>query len=407
MIVTDQPSSVHFHRDDTIHCGGLLALLVEAKFPGKVHNVDPGFLTVRSDPHRPNIMYPLIRDKLSDLFRQHSHAKFHALPTGGTPAVKDGLRHAAMNVFRKRSRCSVIQVDRPSAGTVAGRSRVVDWEPYLEDVVRGGAQALVKKGNFAGALEVLRTVTRCPWPKAAIYLLKHADHRVNLRAADASSSATNARREIVRTSRTIPTGLDDALNGVVAGDSPASELASVNEIRFLVELALKQARYMDALVRIEQFRESVQSVFSLGVLGWLSLLGQPLPVGTCPPLDDRLRKQKPPAVTSRDGRRWLMRSDRDKGTLFDFALSIHSSPGAIKTEFKKTIWRDLGVVRNTSIHTPAGVSMRSITKVISLGDLKRLLQTTASALYGSFKVSPVPTYPYDALKNAIVDMLAP
>ena len=330
MIVTDQPAEVRFRTGDTIHCGELLAALVLDAFPGRVIEVLPQFLVVDRDPQKPNVMYPLIRDELSKLLQTHDDAEFHALATGGTPAITDGLRHAAMNVFREDSagggrRCSVVQVDPPTSPATAGTARVVDWEPYLEDVVRDGARELVKKGNFAGALEVLEAFPRGHWPAAVIHLLKHADARVSLRVGKAGKEAKAAQNTITATG-----ALDAALRGVNVTGRPISEIAKVNEVRFLIEFALEQQRYADALVRIEQFRESARSVFSLGVLDdngfrFLDHVNGSLPAAvvngcalTTGGMELRRWLETNDAKFDRGEQHWVMRNDKDKQSLYHF-----------------------------------------------------------------------------------------
>lgn len=415
MIVTDQKTG-KYRTGDTVHCGELLAALVNdhAVFGGNVNKADPKFLVVASAPQKPNVMYPLIRDKLSDLARTHHDAEFYALATGGTPAITDGLRHAAMNVFHDH--CSVMQVDPPTAGASAGMARVVDWEPYLEDVVRAGARALVEKGNFGGALEVLKAFPRGGWPPAAIHLLKHADARVSLRVGKACKEAKHAKKAMPSASA----ALGNALNGVLITGSPASDIAKVNEVRFLVELALSQQRYADALVRIEQFRETARSVFSLGVLGgpFLDYVCAPLPevvAGGCTlttgghTLTDWLTRNG----AARQAHCWTMRKDGDKEALFYFAHAVAVVPMAPHVEergefaglLRNRLFGDLAEVRNAAIHTTDGVSQASIEAVVPLGDLQTHLEKTATALFRSFGQEPT-TYPYDALKDAIMDLLA-
>ena len=416
MIVTDQTDPKH-RKSDTVHCGQLLAQSATVAFPGKVACADPRFLVVDADPQRPDVMYPLIRQKLSALLAVvPDDAVFYALASGGTAAIKDGLRHAAMNVFRDR--CSVIQVDIPTRGP-AGAARVVDWEPYLEDVARDGAQALVEKGNFAGALDVLKAFPRGGWPNAAIHLLKHADARVSLRVGKARKEAQDAKTAMPRTFA----DLDKALNGVLIKGRPKSDIAKVNEVRFLVELALNQKRHADALVRIEQFRETARSVFSLGVLddarfSFLDYVCAPVPVGVVGACALRtggstLGNWLTINGAATHGGYWTMRKDGDKEALFNFASAVAVVPGAAHAAERRTLvqalqheyFRNLADVRNRSIHTTDGVSESSITRVVSLDDLRAHLENTATALFRSFGQTPT-TYPYDALKDAIVDLLA-
>ena len=417
MLVTDQTDPEH-RKSDTVHCGQLLAESATVAFPGKVACADPRFLVVDADPQRPDVMYPLIRQKLSALLAAaHDDAAFYALASGGTAAIKDGLRHAAMNVFRDR--CSVIQVDMPTRGP-AGAARVVDWEPYLEDVARDGARALVEKGNFAGALDVLKAFPRGRWPDAAIHLLQHADARVSLDAGRACTEAAAA----IGAMRSGSPALHAALNGVLTRGAPASAIAKVNEVRFLVELSLSQKRYADALVRIEQFRETARSVFSLGALddtrfSFLAYVCAPLPtnvVTACGKttgdltLEGWLRANR----AACGGGKWRMRQEGDKRTLFSFASAVAVQPPALHAADRRTVIRSLGhpafdalaAVRNASIHTTGGVSERSITGVVSLTDLRARLENTATALFRSFGQPPT-TYPYESLKQAIVDLLAP
>ena len=426
MIVTDQPQEVRFRTGDTIHCGELLAELVAAVFPQQTIDVDPHFLVVRGDPQKPNVMYPLIRDKLSELLRTHGDAAFYALATGGTPAITDGLRHAAMNVFRQDSAsggacCSVIQVDPPTPPATAGTARVVDWEPYLEDVVRDGARTLVEKGDFVGALDVLRAFRRGRWPRGILDLLSHAAARVGLRVRGAKRHAGAARQSMA-----FGGPVDVALQGVEVTGAPGAQIARVNEVRFLVELALERQMYAEALVRIEQFRESARSVFSLGVLDdkKFTLLGHvcgPLPEATVrgcglvlggQTLERWLTTNR--ATFDHGARQWVMRNDRDKQSVYRFAKGAAVRPGAPRVDPRRTfainidnpMWDNLGAVRNQAIHTPTGVSKASITAVITLADLRNRLGETASALFGSFGVRAT-TYPYKALKEAIVNGLAP
>ena len=422
MIVTDQAAA--FRKSDTVHCGELLAQLATAVFPGQVAVADPRFLVVNNDPQNPNVMYPLIREKLSGLLRQYGDAQFYALATGGTPAIKDGLRHAAMNLFRDGNHCSVMQVDPPTAPATAGTARVVDWEPYLKDVARGGARTLVQKGDFTGALEVLGAFPRGGWPNAALRLLEHADARVSLRVGRACQKAREAQQAMLND---VPPALLGALDGVLVAGIPMLQIAKVNEVRFLVELSLSQKRYADALVRIEQLRETARSVFSLGVLddtrySFLNHLCSPLPedvVRDCHlvtagrSLEDWLGRHR--AAFDTGTRCWRMRKDGDKQALFHFASAVAVRPGEayctarsrLVALLQQPLFDGLAEARNRSIHTTDGVSKRSITDVVSLADLESHLGSTAEALFGSFGIADVTSYPYAALKDSIVDILAP
>ena len=111
---------------------------------------------------------------------------------------------------------------------------------------------------------------------------------------------------------------------------------------------------------------------------------------------------------------WPMRRDADKLALFDFAVAVGTTIGADHSAARGSFVRGLAdprfdklaEARNKSIHTPDGVGAHSITSVVSLPDLRALLDDTATSLFGSFGKEPT-TYPYKALKDAIIEQLAP
>ena len=400
LIVTDQDADNSDPRD-TVFCGQLLELLVRDEWDhAKVGEIKHDFLVIRRNPHVADEMYSQIRDKLVSLRNDHPEAGLYVLTSPGIPAITDGLRHAGMNVFRDR--CKVMEVDRPANdpdGAAEGKAREVLLAPYVKDGIRRGVEALVRKQDYAGALGLLEDSPEHKWPCKLVQRLKNTTARVNL-CADPASGA--------------------------GGHWLATELWRINEVRFLVDLSLKQERFAEALLRVQLFREASQAVFSVGLLGkqfqkWL--------YGTVD--NDFLvnqghgrLKEKLSALGSGD--EYWLRESPERIVAYKYAaesLLPHSGlSGAALSEFvtllDHALVRDMARLRNGVVHQPAGVSRNQIEETIrrSQGGTRFRanpieyfnghLERTADALCRGFGVPPARSPYSDIEKEVLRDLNA-
>ena len=304
LVVTDQDDNVRHRDKDTVFCGYLVKRLVADSWPDARQIKEVKFLIVEEAPHRADVMYGEMREELIGLDRDS--ARLYVLTTSGTPQINDGLRHGGINVFGDR--CNVIQVDRPErdpGGVAEGAVRSVPLAPYFKDAIRRGAQALVDHDNFAGALDLLERFPKAEWSPVLFSLLEHAQARFNLDMQVAGEQARSVREEFKRTPDVVGnTGIQRYLKAL---RGPANDpFGRMNEVRFLVDSALRNGRYADALFRVALFRESSESILSVAALGLE--VGQyancSLPRGKVPALDKKLTEVH--ADSSSQGRSWSL-----------------------------------------------------------------------------------------------------
>ena len=318
LVVTNQDDHVPQRVRDTVFCGDLLELLVRDHWKeNQIGDIKGRFVEIEKNPQLPDAVYELVRGKLVELENTHDGAHLYVLTSPGIPSIKDSLRHAGMNLFGKR--CKVVQVDEPPTvddGAAEGEVRTVALHPYIKDTVRRGAQVLAERDDFAGALAMLDDFGTKEWPPALFPLLEHAGARVNLDLHAAGARARDVRDRTKAGS--------DLVNDQPTREylcklrGPATDpFGRVNEIRFLIEMALRNERYADALFRIGLFRESCESIFCVAALGLdvPRYANRPLRIGAVPDLDERLSCNV--ATTHRD--HWTLVSRRDRQIVFEFA----------------------------------------------------------------------------------------
>lgn len=423
LIVTDQPGISH-NRDDTIHCGELIEQLIQARL-GRDRIASIEKEVFRDPPNQSDRMYRTVRTLLQR--KINGDDKLFVLPSSGTPAISAALTHAGMNLYGQR--CTAVQVDRPAndpTGATPGNAHALTLTPYLMDAVRLGAKELIKHGNYSGALDVLERFGT--WPDGLFDLLKHARARVNLHRGGARKHAASIiKGGIIKTPR---------LGAVL--QLPQGHFATLgytNELRFLVDAALDQERYADALFRIIQFHESCRSIFSIGMLvsgydgfnehvmdylkGRLSKS-----LTRCRRvLEERLREitnWKPP----RQGW-WKVTDTATKNAVFDSAkgeavLRCQACQKAKDLIENRVFYNpdtepDLAKVRNQAIHTPGGVSRAIIESTVRgcvpegfdsepLEYLKNLLDEIINNLYACFDQTRSEN-PYPVLQQEMLSLL--
>ena len=397
LVVTDQDADVGHRDKDTVFCGYLVERLVADSWSdARIKNVR--FLEIEKAPHKADVMYRKMREELIKLDRDFD--RLYVITTAGTPQINDGLRHGGINVFGNR--CNVIQVDRPERdpdGAAEGEVRSVPLAPYFKDAIRRGAQALVDHDNFAGALDLLREFSMRDWPPVLFSLLEYAQARFNLDMHVAGNHARSVRDEFERTPDVVSdTGIQDYLR-VLRG--PAIDpFGRVNEVRFLVDSALRNGRYADALFRVALFQESSESILSVAALGLRveEYANRPLPHGIVAELDQELAE----IGADRRGRHWSLISRKDRQSVLNFALQL-------KTE---EVWREtarmlcgpvfqkLVRLRNDVIHKAAGVSRNTISEIVTPAKLTGCLRDIANGLAQCLGRN-MPDDPYPRLRTAI------
>ena len=362
LIVTDQPVAGAYRDSDTIHCGELIKEMISGR--PEIKNVDIFAITIA--PNEVDPVYEVIRDELAALDPRPTG--FLALASGGTPAMCDGLRHAAINVFAEI--VTVVHVGEPAPGSGApplgaapGAPRPMDPAPYLKDAVRLGARSLIQHGNYAGALDVLQTFGAHHWHGALLPLLKHARARVNLARGRVRTAADAVRGAL----KPVPSALNACLE--LPGGNFAV-LGFTNEVRFLIGQALRQERYVDAVFRIALFREACEAIFSIAVIFppcdfpehiYPYLNDEWLATGTA--LDARLRGVA--NKMERAGHQgWNVAGA--KGRVFGLAVEHggHGCWGEAAELIQWDVFRCLARLRNMAIHALGGISKGSLENCI-------------------------------------------
>ena len=422
LIVTDQSHPV-FRTQDTIYCGELIAHRLSSD---KRIRQGVELFRISNDPHRSDHVYPIVREMLMD--NADDVDRFYAFTQPSIPAISEGLRHAGRNVFGDR--CTVVSVDEPSddkSGADEGTASKQSLEPFLKDAARLSARALIEHDNYAGALDVLEGFGASHWLKPLIFLLKHASARVNL----ARSQAKKAHSKVEKYWPEMPKDLSTSLE-LPKGN--LSALGYANEVRFLIESALDQERYADALFRIALFRESCEAIFAIG---WLFrnipefgarikyYQGDPPETGkpwieSTSGLDVVLI---PLRISSRQTRNigghkiggWPVSKPGVKRAIFKYAYDDCTAPqwNSLKKVIGWEAFDCLKDLRDSAIHTPTGVSKGNIESCIKVpgecGEeplmyLRRKLGEIIDGLYDFFSGSPSDN-PYRVIKREMLILL--
>lgn len=422
LIVTDQPGISH-NRDDTIHCGELIEQLIQARL-GRDRIASIEKEVFRDPPNQSDRMYRTVRTLLQR--KIGGDDKLFVLPSSGTPAISAALTHAGMNLYDQR--CTAVQVDRPATdptGATPGNAHALTPTPYLMDAVRLGAKELIKHGNYSGALDVLERFGT--WPDRLFDLLKHARARVNLHRRGASEHAAP-----IITGGIIKTPRLGAVLQLPRGSF--ATLGYTNELRFLIDAALDQERYADALFRIIQFHESCRSIFSIGmlvsdydrfnehVMDYLKGKISTSLTSNREVLEGRLRE-----ITNWEPWQgwWKVTDTAAKNAVFDSAkneavLGCQACQNAKDLIEHRVFYNpdtklDLAKVRNEAIHTPGGVSRAIIENTVRgyvpdgsdsepLEYLKTLLDEIINNLYACFDQTRSEN-PYPVLEQEMLSLL--
>ena len=423
LIVTDQNPP---HKDDTIHCGALIKKVINdyRNIGQKIDHID--LLILRDRPYLADHMYEKVRDEIVQSFRDLDIDRFYALPTGGIPAFTSALRHVGLNLYG--GRCTVIHVVEPNNdqnGAAPGIAQFLQPAPYLKDTARFSARALIEHGNYSGALDVLKTFGANHWKPPLLHLLRHAINRVNLHRRRAQESADKV--SICWPTACMPPGLEAAL---VLPHGAHAALGKTNEVRFLIEAGLKQERYADAIVRIAQFRESCQAIFSVKMLFHNDNFneGVHFSAGVSTYLEEEWLSSNVIDVNdlhdtlNQDDRRMQQRNGVDGWSNVNKKVVFLS---AVKAANNIRCWNDFrqliewdgfyrtngkppGLIplRNRAIHTPAGISKGALEKETggTLKDLIDHLKCMVDKLYECFEETPNDD-PYPDLKQSMLSLL--
>ncbi len=420
LIVTNQNPP---HGNDTIHCGALIKKVIKnnRNIGNNIGHID--LLMLRDRPHLADPMYEKVRDEIVQSFRGLDIDRFYALPTGGIPAITCALRHVGLNLYG--GKCKVIEVVIPrndQNGATPGDAQPLNPAPYLKDTARFSARALIEHGNYAGALDVLETFGATHWNPPhwnppLLHLLRHAINRVNLHHRRARQSADEVRNRWPA----MPPELNAAL---VLPQGDHAVLGNTNEVRFLIEAGLKQERYADAIVRIAQFRESCQAIFSVKMLfdnDNYNEEGDHFSAGVRTYLVDRwLSYNVNELHNALNQPNWQRRGvngwrNVDREVVFQRAVMLAQFDNCWNDLGQLINWdgfkRDNGQrgiipLRNHAIHTPAGVSRGRLEEEIggSLDYLIDHLQRIVDKLYECFDKTPNDD-PYPVLKQNMLSLL--
>lgn len=261
-VVTDQGLEAGPHRNnDTVHVGTLLAHLIrrDTALSKAVGIIQPAFLTVRSHPERRDDMFRLVRTHLRDHLSPMGVARLFVLISPGIPAISDALHRATLTLYRgrhaNRAQLKIMQVTQPREnpdGAAEGVVVEVPIDAYLQEIIRGTAETLVRRTDFAGALKSIEEYdsSRRMWPEELYLRLEHAQARSDL---DFERAALVARRLGLERGGAIP---------------PAAEvLGRLNEMRMLIVSDIEHSRFYQAALRLRSFQHSAARLFMFGALG--------------------------------------------------------------------------------------------------------------------------------------------
>ena len=250
LIVTDQPTTAlsRFRNEDTVHCGKLIAELCS-----RDPKIGSSSLFVISDPTDADAVYATIRGLSHGQVRSGQHWPVVRLAdrrdasdiAGPASCSHKRLRRSVYHDKRSRTAPAIQRAELP----VERRSGIP--HPYLKDAIRLGARALIQADNYAGAIAVL-TDFGPHWHDALIPLLQHAAARVNLSRGKARSAADIVRARMMP----VPSDLDRCLS-IPSG--PFADLGFTNEVRFLIDAALRPGTVRRCTVPHRPVRRVVSS----------------------------------------------------------------------------------------------------------------------------------------------------
>ncbi len=184
LVVTDQPGGTYerFRCRDSLYTGEIIKELIQRDYGNRVKRVSIHYY--RENPANREQGYAFFGELLPRVAPEAEVGEFHAVLSGGTPALNDGLQEQALRLYK--TRCRFYEVLPPGdeeslKGAEKGELQPISAKPFLRDLAIGIIEQLLDRYDYSGALEVLDMFRPVKfWDQTVEDVLRHAERRLDL-----------------------------------------------------------------------------------------------------------------------------------------------------------------------------------------------------------------------------------
>lgn len=247
LVVTDQPRTTaeSFRCRDSLYTGEILKELIQRHYQHQVKDIL--IVPYGDNPANRERAYGFFGELLPRLAPEAEVEEFHAVLSGGVPALNDSLQEQALRLYK--TKCRFYEVAPPEEkearkGVSKCLLQTVSVKPFLRDLAISIIEELLRRYDYSGALEALEMFKPIKfWDEKVEALLRHAERRVDFDFQEAARAIA-------------PHAGESPFREWHAAVEAPDELTQLAEVYYIAKARCEHREFAEFLWRVRLVQES-------------------------------------------------------------------------------------------------------------------------------------------------------